>query len=104
MKPFWGSLFEHLKDCGRNATIFVLALGGLLSSLILIGIINESPLHDYIPQIVAGLGFVAACWICVAIRRIFARRREHPERGPLSCDELRVARSKLLKDRNRKSV
>jgi hypothetical protein len=99
MSPFWGSLFDHLRDCGRNATLFMFALAGLLVLLLLAGIIAEHGLQRYFLYALGLFALVALAWVCVGIRRACIRRRERLQRGPLSDDELRVARSKLRKVR-----
>ena len=59
-------------------------------------------------QCIAPTLLVLALWLVAwgwkAIRQERARRRERLRRSPLSCDELRVARSKLMKDRNAKRI
>ena len=100
MSPFWGSLFEHLRGCGRSATLFLLALAGFLGLVVLLAIIAcQSELRRFILLVLPWLGLPVVAWICVAIRRARARRRERLVRPPLSDDELRVARSKLQKSR-----
>jgi hypothetical protein len=103
MGPFWTSLFEHLKGCGRNATLFIATLGGLLVLLCLIAIICSTELYKALLPGLPVVGLLAAAWMIVAIRRARARRRDRLERSPLSRDELRVARSKLVKNANRVS-
>jgi len=36
MSPFWISFFEDVKDCGRNATLFVVTLGAILLGLLVV--------------------------------------------------------------------
>ena len=103
MGPFWSSLFDHLKHCGRNATLFILTLAGLLVLTALAAVICDTHLHKYLLPVLPGVILLAAAWVGVAIRRARARRRERLHRSPLSRDELRVARSKLMKDRKAKS-
>ena len=99
MSPFWTSFFSHLRDCGRNATLFVFALAGFLGVLVVaIAFSNSALLRDALP-VLPGLGLIAVAWVCVAIHRARVRRRERLHRPPLSDDELRVARSKLRKSR-----
>jgi hypothetical protein len=99
MSPFWSSLFSQLRDCGRNATLFVFALAGCLGVLVLAIIVCQSELLRFILPVLPGLGLLAVAWVCVAIRRACVRRRERLLRSPLSDDELRVARLKLRKPR-----
>jgi hypothetical protein len=103
MSPFWGSLFGHLKDCGRSGSIFIFTIGGLLVVLGLAGIICGLGLHKYLLPAVPGAIVLGLAWAGVAIRRARARRRQRLDHSPLSRDELRVARSKLVKHANRVS-
>src|SRR6267378_3483572 len=100
MGPFWKSLGEDLKDRGRNPTVFIIAVAVFFGLIALIAIINETGLTQYIIPALPWTGVLAVVWAGVAIRRAWARRRERLQHPPLSCDELRVARSKLVKDRN----
>ena len=99
MSPFWSSLFGHLRDCGRNATLFLVALGGSLGVLLVCAMVCQSELGRFIPPALPWLGLLAVVWICVVIHRARVRRRARLARSPMSDDELRVARSKLLKPR-----
>ncbi len=103
MGPFWGSLFEHLKHCGRSAMLFILALGGLLVLTSLAAVICVTQLHKYLLPVLPGVVLLAVAWVGVVIHRARARRRDRLPRSPLSRDELRVARSKLMKHANRVS-
>ena len=97
MSPFWSSLFSQLRDCGRNATLFVFALAGCLGVLVLAIIVCRSELLRFVLPVLPGLGLLAVAWVCVTIRRARVRRRERLLRVSLSDDELRVARLKLRK-------
>jgi hypothetical protein len=99
MDPFWASLFEHLKHCGRSATLFILALAGLWFFLAVV--IYAANLHEYLLPELPGIVLLAAAWEGVVNRRARARRRGRLHYSPLSRDELCVARSKLKKDRSR---
>ena len=101
MGPFWNSLFEHLKHCGRSATLFLLTLAGLFILLLLVSIIYAAQLHKYLLPALPVIVVLAVVWVGGVIRRARARHRERLHYSPLSRDELRVARSKLVKDRNR---
>lgn len=95
MSPFWGEFFRELKGRGRNATIFIIALGAVLV-LTCVGVaIYSSELR--IPIIIFAAGplvfYVTVRW--VRYRKLRARVRLLQPLGPLSRDELRVARSKL---------
>jgi hypothetical protein len=100
MSPFWASLFDYLRYCGRNATLFIVTLIGIGGLFILTVIIQVNGLQEYLiyvwpPLVIAGL-----IWLCMAIRRARARRRERLHRQPLSPDELRAALSKLRGNKN----
>jgi hypothetical protein len=97
MSPFWTSLFDHLKDCGRNATLFLITLAGLFGLLLLCTFLDETRLQQFfIPALAVVLVF-AFLWLCQAVRRLRQQHWGNLHRGPLSDDEWRVARSKLIK-------
>jgi hypothetical protein len=100
MGPFWTSFFEHLKDCGRDATLFMMALAGFIGVLVLIAILESTRLREYFLQAAFVLLLLLLVRLVFLIRRFRARRRQSLRFPPLSRDELRVARSKLMKDRN----
>ena len=108
MSPFWAGLFDQLKDCGRHATIFLVGLAGCFGALIVGAIfskvVNDQGFHPYLPTALAAIGLAVVVWSFKTVRRAFTRDRERLRHPPLSCDELRVARSKLLKNRDPKSV
>jgi hypothetical protein len=87
MSSFRSNLYDHFKD-RRYAALFLIALGGLVLSPILLPFI--------------GLHVLARGWS--AIRLAQANRRNKLRYSPLSRDELRVVRSKLLNNQNRRSV
>ena len=106
MSPLWISLCENLRHYGRNATVFVFALAGFFGLLAgffglltLVAIINFAELLPFMVPLLPGIGLLAAAWAWVAFRRTRTRQRERVPRHPLSRDELRVARSKLLKEK-----
>jgi hypothetical protein len=87
MKPFWSNMYDAYKD-RRYAALFLIAAGTLVLSPVLL------PL----------MGMYACSWGWSAFRVARANRRNKLRYPPLSCDELRVARSKLMKDRNVRSL
>jgi len=97
MSPFWTSLFDHLKDCGRNAALFLVTLAGLFGVLLLAVILCENDRYKYLVPALPVIGVFAVVRASLAIRRVRACRRERSRYPPLSGDELRVARSKLMK-------
>jgi len=64
-------------------------------------IFNE--LQAYVPHFIGGVCVMVAGWIGLVIYRNRADRRKTERLPPLSRDELRVARSKLTKETNRKT-
>jgi O-antigen/teichoic acid export membrane protein len=101
MSPFWGSLGEHLKDCGRNATLFLLSLTGIFGLLIFIAWILQTNLRDSLVYVLPVAAFFVLVWFVVAIRRAITQGRERSKYSQLSSDEMAKARSKLVKNRNR---
>jgi hypothetical protein len=78
-------MYDSFKD-RRYAALFLIALGALVLSPILLPVM--------------GLYVLARGWSAFRLAR--ANRRNKLRYLPLSRDEMRVARSKLLKDRNPK--
>jgi hypothetical protein len=104
MDSFWGSLFEHLKQCGRNAAIFLVALA-LVVGLLLISIsAGHSDLLPFVLGGVAGIGLCVVLRLAISFRRNFLIQRERLRFPQLSSDEVTKARSKLLNNRERRSV
>jgi hypothetical protein len=99
MNHFWASLFDHVKGCGQNATLFLVALAGILGLVVVAAIIVQSELRQYFIGVLPWLGIFLVVWICQAIRRARARRRAKLPHSPLSEDELSKARCKLAKSR-----
>lgn len=95
MNNFWASLFEHLKGCGQNATLFLVALAGLFGLVVVAAIIVHSELRQYVIPALPWLGILLVAWAWHAIHRARARRRERMPHSPLSDDELTKARCKL---------
>ena len=110
MSPFWASLFDSLKDRGRNTTAFFIALGAFFVAIFIAAgieqeIANSSDVFDYVKPALRCLVVLAVFLLCLAIRQAFSRRkRRRPNFSRLSSDELSKARSKLLKDRNLKNL
>jgi hypothetical protein len=97
VNPFWTSFFTHLKSCGRSATLFMITLAALLILLVASAIIYTNNLQRYFMPALPGAAILVIIWMGVSIARARARRRERVGRAPLSIDELRKARSKLVK-------
>ena len=89
----WRGFCEHLRDCGRNGTLFVYVLGVILVA---------APLGVYGVLVLLGLLLVGAGWVAgevAAQRNRFERLGKMP---PLSDNDLRAARSKLMSHRARR--
>ena len=102
MNFFWGNVFDYFKD-RRFAGVFfgtLLALGGLLLvGAILEQIICAYKLQGYLVYALPGVALVLAAMIGRSIARVRARRRDRYKVSQLSRDELRKARSKLVKQK-----
>jgi hypothetical protein len=98
MNSCWASFCEQLKRCGRHGTLFIFTLAALVALSIVVGIVQATELGPYLLPLLTSVGLLALWRGVVLFRR--ARHRERTKFSPLSCDELRVARSKLVKDRD----
>jgi hypothetical protein len=87
MSSFRSNLYDHFKD-RRYAALFLIALGSLVLLPILLPVMR--------------LYVLARGWSVFCLAR--ANRRNKLRYLPLSRDELRVARSKLLNNQNRRGV
>ena len=101
MGPFWKGLGEDLKNRGRNPTLFLIAVVLFFGLMGLAWLGYESGFARYLLRALPGMGVLVLAWAAHAIRQARARRHARLPLPPLSCDELRAARSKLVKDRNR---
>ena len=106
MKSVWSRLYDDAKD-RRYAVLFVLApLAIFICLSILAGLVEGSDILEHVTEgelLWAG-GLVVGCalvGVIVAIRRLRKHRPEGWERRELSCDERRVARSKLKSGMNK---
>ncbi len=97
MGHFWTSFFEHIRSCGRNATLFLFALAGFAAFVALAALLFLTWLHDYVLPALPFLAIPAAVWLVISIRRARARRHLRTHFGPLSDNELHRARAKLRK-------
>lgn len=99
MNPFWASFLGGLKH--PQARLLVLALGAFFSLLLLGRILLGALSPPEFLLVLAGLGLLAVSLTTLAVRRARPQPGGPLPRPPLSRDELRAARSKLLKVRNR---
>lgn len=84
MNPLWTSLYDRFKDRRYGALFLVAFLAPFAALLVLIA---------------GGLTF-----LCRGISAALAPGPAHPRFPPLSSDELRVARSRLTRTRERKGA
>jgi hypothetical protein len=87
VNPLWNNLYDSFKD-RRYAALFFIALGALALSPILLPV----------------MGVYGLAWGVSAFRLARANRRNKLRYSPLSRDELRVARSKLMKGQSLKKL
>jgi hypothetical protein len=105
MKSVWSTLYDNVKD-RRYGVLFVATLAGSVALLIAVGIAADMGVDIAAVLLWAG-GFAvgwALVWAAMTIHRARKHQRERWTRQELSCDEWRVARSKLKKDGNRKGA
>jgi hypothetical protein len=103
MNSFWGNLYDRHKD-RRYATIFLVTLISFFG-LAIPGAILYLQVRAFTPPLVDVLPGIGVLVVALAalIWRMIRRARAHrnPSRfSPLSRDEWRKARSKLLKEQN----
>jgi hypothetical protein len=96
MNSYWSNLYDSFKDRSYGG-LFLSTLMAIVASLVLGAVIGLFNLQIYFPYMLLGIGLLAAAWIWRVFRWARARSREKLRYGPLSRDELRVARSKLGK-------
>ena len=99
MNPFWTSFFDSLGTRGRNAKIFLVALGGFFALSILAAIVKAIQADAYLLPLLPGLALLLFSRAMAVSRRARRQKAARAQPAPLSRDELRIARSKLLKDR-----
>ena len=108
MSPFWVGLFENLKERGRNATLFIVALAALFGVLLVSGVLSEilssKDYGDYARIVLTLLGLAAVIWCGRACYRGFFGKYDRSNISRLSSDELTKARSKLLRNQKRGSL
>ena len=75
-------------------------LAGLFILIVVASVMWGENLQTYAVRALPGIGVIAVVWVAVTIRRARARCRQRLSRGPLSYDELRKARSKLVKSQS----
>lgn len=100
MDPFWYNFFEHLRQCGRNATLFLVTLPVICVLLSLGVALYVTGWYHYLWPALPFLAVFGFYRLAIAIRRARARRGLRSQFSPLSEIELRRARAKLQKKRS----
>jgi hypothetical protein len=98
MNWYWSNLYDSFKD-RRYGGLFLSTVLAMIASLVLGAVIGLFDRQIDIPYVLPGIGLLAAAWMGWSLRRALMRSREKLRHGPLSRDELRVARSKLRNER-----
>jgi len=94
MKSIWSTLYDDVKD-RRYAALFLLGPLAVLGALALAACLLAA-LHalELLPYAICAAALWSV-WMLVRFCRSVARSPERWQRQELSCDEWRVARSKL---------
>lgn len=107
MNSLWENLYDRFKDRRYGALFLVVALAfiGLLALGAILGaIVGGLGLRDSMTDALAIAVALVFVWIAGVLWRRREGRYEHQKFPPLSSDEKRVARSKLVKGRSRETV
>ncbi|MFZ0826286.1 MAG: hypothetical protein WAO02_02580 [Verrucomicrobiia bacterium] len=98
MPSIGDNLYDNYKD-RRYGALFVSVLfaffGLLILGAVICGLLYEVGSEEYFGEALLGIGILGLTWGFLKFRQARARSREKLRRGPLSRDEMRVARSKL---------
>jgi uncharacterized membrane protein YfcA len=99
MNSHWSNLYDSYKDRSYGG-LFWSTILAIIASLVLgaaIGLFNQ---QIYFPYLLPGIGLLAAAWIWRGLHRTRAEQKKRLQHSPLSRDELRKARSKLIRNYN----
>jgi len=103
MNSFWHNLYDKSKD-RRYAALFLSAIPAFIGLLVIVvalaAVLQTFAREEYFPPVLAGIALPGLAWSLWKFRRAQLRRRTKSRHRPLSRDELRVARSKLMKGRS----
>jgi len=103
MSPFWGSLFDELRERGRNAALFIFAILIFLGLLLFAAQIPRDIYVNYVLPVLPVVGALILFGLVKGFFEMRARRRQRLNHGPLSADELKKARAKLATRRDQKA-
>jgi hypothetical protein len=98
MNSFWDNQYDSFKDRHYAALFWstLMALIGLLAlGVFIAAILSEFGMQQYFLEALPGIGILFLAWAFLKFRQARIRSREKLPHGPLSRDELRLARSKL---------
>ena len=102
MNSFWCTVFDYYKERRTAAilysTFMVLAIIGGIGFL-LYQVVRAYELEEYMGYAGMAAGAMFFLWVIRTFNGARARARCRYKSSPLSCDELKKARSKLLKAR-----
>ncbi len=107
MSSLWETLYDGVKDRRYGVMFFAttaVCAGMAVVAIILYQAIHALGLESHLPAAAAVLGLLLLTWVCRGVRLIRKRRREGLRFPPLSRDEWRKARSKLVNKQTRKSL
>ena len=97
MSHFWSAFANQLRDCGRGAAWFLVALGGFFILMVMGALaVDHGHVNEVIGVAAVG-GVVMLCQLAAAIRRAVQWRRHRLKLSKLSDDELTKARAKLAR-------
>lgn len=99
MSPFWKSFADHFSGCGKNPTLFLIALAGFFGLAIAAVTVAQELPQEYVPVTVAATAGVCLLWTLKIVKQIRDRCAARIQRERLSDDELSKARSKLRTSR-----
>ena len=98
MSSFWDHLYDNVKD-RRYGVLFLSALltffGLLVVAAFVETLLHKFRMQEYFWEALPGIGILGLAWGFLRFRQARIRSRKKLRYGPLSRDELRVARSKL---------
>ena len=97
-------MYDRVKD-RRYGALFLSCLLGSFGLLILAAIFGKVVIDfelRYVLAVLPVIGLLAVARMVLGFREFRRRRLERHKYPPLSRDEMRVARSKLLKERTEK--
>ena len=102
MNFYWGNVFDYFKD-RRHAAVFFGTLAVLFGmpvvAIILYQVADNYDVLKYLPPALVGFGVWVVVMVWREIRQMRSRRLNRYQVSPLSRDEIRKARSKLVKQK-----